>query len=121
MFIVSQISETPFHETTIFILNFNFQLWQELNALLATTKKAKDSEACDEAICTSIRKINEHRKRHAFSLGLVSHLSSLLMLYEPYLNIVLANLLQYADIVMFFFDHNPELKWNCQRASRTQS
>ena len=74
-----------------------------LNDLLATTEKAKDNEACDKAICISIRNINEHRKRSAFSLGLVSHLSSLLMLYEPYLNIVSANLLQYADIVMIFF------------------
>ncbi|PWA34544.1 SWIB/MDM2 domain superfamily protein [Artemisia annua] len=29
---------------------------RELNALLATTEKAKDIEACNEAICTSIRK-----------------------------------------------------------------
>ncbi|KAJ0878823.1 hypothetical protein HanRHA438_Chr10g0444251 [Helianthus annuus] len=46
-----------------------FQLQRELNALLAATEKGKEIEACDEAICTSIRKINEHRKRRAFFLG----------------------------------------------------
>ncbi|KAJ9540515.1 hypothetical protein OSB04_027021 [Centaurea solstitialis] len=42
---------------------------KELNALLANTEKTKEIEACDEAICTTIRKINEHRKRRAFFLG----------------------------------------------------
>ncbi|KAI7750378.1 hypothetical protein M8C21_014704 [Ambrosia artemisiifolia] len=42
---------------------------KDLNALLANNEKIKEIEACDEAICTSIRKINEHRKRRAFFLG----------------------------------------------------
>ncbi|KAJ0704358.1 putative transcription regulator SWI/SNF-BAF60b family [Helianthus annuus] len=42
---------------------------KDLNALLANNEKTKEIEACDEAICTSIRKINEHRKRRAFFLG----------------------------------------------------
>lgn len=42
---------------------------KELNGLLANTEKTKEIEACNEAICTSIRKINEHRKRRAFFLG----------------------------------------------------
>lgn len=51
------------------LVDVPFPVQRELNALLATTEKAKDIEACDEAICTSIRKINEHRKRRAFFLG----------------------------------------------------
>lgn len=44
---------------------------KELNGLLAyTTEKTKEIEAYDEGICTVIRKINEHRKRRAFFLGL---------------------------------------------------
>ncbi|KAK1440948.1 hypothetical protein QVD17_06783 [Tagetes erecta] len=42
---------------------------KELNALLANREKIKEIEACDEAIFTTIRKINEHRKRRAFFLG----------------------------------------------------
>ncbi|KAI3799269.1 hypothetical protein L1987_34562 [Smallanthus sonchifolius] len=42
---------------------------KDLNALLANNEKIKEIEACDEAICASIRKINEHRKRRAFFLG----------------------------------------------------
>ncbi|XP_071734948.1 SWI/SNF complex component SNF12 homolog [Rutidosis leptorrhynchoides] len=42
---------------------------KELNVLLAKTEKNKEIEACDEAICATIRKINEHRKRRAFFLG----------------------------------------------------
>nr|XP_043617775.1 SWI/SNF complex component SNF12 homolog [Erigeron canadensis] len=51
------------------LVDVPFPVQRELNALLATTEKAKEIEACDEAICTSIRKINEHRKRRAFFLG----------------------------------------------------
>ncbi|XP_071706640.1 SWI/SNF complex component SNF12 homolog [Rutidosis leptorrhynchoides] len=42
---------------------------KELNALMANNDKMKEIESCDEAICTTIRKINEHRKRRAFFLG----------------------------------------------------
>ncbi|XP_071710102.1 SWI/SNF complex component SNF12 homolog [Rutidosis leptorrhynchoides] len=51
------------------LVDVPFPLQRELNALLGTTEKAKEIEACDEAILTSIRKINEHRKRRAFFLG----------------------------------------------------
>lgn len=51
------------------LVDVPFPVQRELNALMATTEKAKEIEACDEAICTSIRKINEHRKRRAFFLG----------------------------------------------------
>ncbi|KAF5790843.1 putative transcription regulator SWI/SNF-BAF60b family [Helianthus annuus] len=51
------------------LVDVPFPVQRELNALLAATEKAKEIEACDEAICTSIRKINEHRKRRAFFLG----------------------------------------------------
>ncbi|XP_076934858.1 SWI/SNF complex component SNF12 homolog [Bidens hawaiensis] len=51
------------------LVDVPFPVQRELNALLATTEKTKEIEACDEAICTSIRKINEHRKRRAFFLG----------------------------------------------------
>ncbi|XP_076913399.1 SWI/SNF complex component SNF12 homolog [Bidens hawaiensis] len=42
---------------------------KDLNALLSNNEKIKEIEGCDEAICTTIRKINEHRKRRAFFLG----------------------------------------------------
>lgn len=46
-----------------------FPIQRELNALLANTEKTKEIDACDEAICSAIRKIHEHRKRRAFFLG----------------------------------------------------
>ncbi|KAK1369773.1 SWI/SNF complex component SNF12-like [Heracleum sosnowskyi] len=46
-----------------------FPVQKELNALLANTEKTKEIEACDEVICSAIRKIHEHRKRRAFFLG----------------------------------------------------
>ncbi|KVH92814.1 SWI/SNF complex component SNF12 homolog [Cynara cardunculus var. scolymus] len=51
------------------LVDVPFPVQRELNALLATTEKTKEIEACDEAIFSSIRKINEHRKRRAFFLG----------------------------------------------------
>ncbi|GKA16784.1 SWI/SNF complex component SNF12 [Tanacetum coccineum] len=51
------------------LVDVPFPVQRELNALLATTEKSKDIEACDETICTSMRKNNEHRKRQAFFLG----------------------------------------------------
>ncbi|KAK8534129.1 hypothetical protein V6N13_028190 [Hibiscus sabdariffa] len=42
---------------------------RDLSALLANAEKSKEIEACDEAICTAIRKIHEHRRRRAFFLG----------------------------------------------------
>ncbi|KAJ7974797.1 SWI/SNF complex component SNF12 like [Quillaja saponaria] len=42
---------------------------RELSALLANVEKNKEIDTCDEAICTAIRKIHEHRRRRAFFLG----------------------------------------------------
>lgn len=46
-----------------------FPIQKELSALLANTEKHKEIDACDESICTAIRKIHEHRRRRAFFLG----------------------------------------------------
>nr|XP_027101929.1 SWI/SNF complex component SNF12 homolog [Coffea arabica]XP_027101930.1 SWI/SNF complex component SNF12 homolog [Coffea arabica] len=51
------------------LVDVPFPIQRELNALLANTEKTKEIDACDEAICTAIRKIHEHRKRRAFFLG----------------------------------------------------
>ncbi|CAK9143312.1 unnamed protein product [Ilex paraguariensis] len=51
------------------LVDVPFPIQKELNALLANTEKTKEIDACDEAICTAIRKIHEHRRRRAFFLG----------------------------------------------------
>ncbi|CAI9272829.1 unnamed protein product [Lactuca saligna] len=51
------------------VVDVPFPVQKELNALLANTEKTKEIEACNEAICSTVRKINEHRKRRAFFLG----------------------------------------------------
>ncbi|KAK3036458.1 hypothetical protein RJ639_030057 [Escallonia herrerae] len=51
------------------LVDVPFPIQRELNVLLANTEKSKEVETCDEAICTAIRKIHEHRKRRAFFLG----------------------------------------------------
>ncbi|KAI3457840.1 hypothetical protein Pfo_014503 [Paulownia fortunei] len=51
------------------LIDVPFPIQRELNALLANTEKTKEIDACDEAICTAIRKIHEHRRRRAFFLG----------------------------------------------------
>ncbi|XP_024962595.1 SWI/SNF complex component SNF12 homolog [Cynara cardunculus var. scolymus] len=51
------------------LVDVPFPVQKELNALLANTEKTKEIETCDEAICATIRKINEHKKRRAFFLG----------------------------------------------------
>lgn len=51
------------------LVDVPFPIQRELNVLLANTEKTKEIDACDEAICTAIRKIHEHRKRRAFFLG----------------------------------------------------
>ncbi|XP_059284927.1 SWI/SNF complex component SNF12 homolog [Lycium ferocissimum] len=51
------------------LVDVPFPIQRELNALLANTEKTKEIEACDEAICSAIRKIHEHRRRRAFFLG----------------------------------------------------
>ncbi|CAM6096489.1 unnamed protein product [Calypogeia fissa] len=44
-------------------------LQKEMNAFLQNVEKHRDIDMYDEAICSSIAKINEHRKRRAFFLG----------------------------------------------------
>ncbi|CAK9145282.1 unnamed protein product [Ilex paraguariensis] len=51
------------------LVDVPFPIQKEFNALLANKEKTKEIDACDEAICTTIRKIHEHRKRRAFFLG----------------------------------------------------
>ncbi|CAN0924682.1 SWI/SNF complex component SNF12 homolog [Linum grandiflorum] len=51
------------------LVDVPFPIQRELTALLANAEKNKEIEACDESICSSIRKIHEHRRRRAFFLG----------------------------------------------------
>ncbi|KAL7232775.1 hypothetical protein ACSBR2_010731 [Camellia fascicularis] len=51
------------------LVDVPFPIQKELNTLLANTEKTKEIDTCDEAICTAIRKIHEHRRRRAFFLG----------------------------------------------------
>lgn len=51
------------------LVDVPFPIQRELSALLANSEKNKEIDACDEAICTAIRKIHEHRRRRAFFLG----------------------------------------------------
>ncbi|XP_024519405.1 SWI/SNF complex component SNF12 homolog [Selaginella moellendorffii] len=44
-------------------------LQKDMAMFLANMERHRDIEAYDELICSSIRKINEHRKRRAFFLG----------------------------------------------------
>jgi SWI/SNF-related matrix-associated actin-dependent regulator of chromatin subfamily D len=51
------------------LVDIPFPIQRELSALLANVEKNKEIDTCEEAICTSIRKIHEHRRRRAFFLG----------------------------------------------------
>ena len=51
------------------LVDVPFPIQKELSVLLANTEKNKEIDACDEAICSAIRKIHEHRRRRAFFLG----------------------------------------------------
>ncbi|PKI38078.1 hypothetical protein CRG98_041547 [Punica granatum] len=44
-------------------------LGREMSAYLANTERHKEIDACDELISSSIKKIQEHRRRRAFFLG----------------------------------------------------
>ena len=44
-------------------------LEKDMSALLASIEKHKEIDALDEVICSSIKKIHEHRRRRAFFLG----------------------------------------------------
>ncbi|XP_015893845.2 SWI/SNF complex component SNF12 homolog [Ziziphus jujuba] len=51
------------------LVDVPFPIQRELSVLLANSEKNKEIDACDEAICSAIRKIHEHRRRRAFFLG----------------------------------------------------
>lgn len=51
------------------LVDVPFPIQRDLSVLLANAEKSKEIDACDEAICTAIRKIHEHRRRRAFFLG----------------------------------------------------
>ena len=51
------------------LVDVPFQLEKEMSAFLANIERHKEIDACDELICTSIKKIHEHRRRRAFFLG----------------------------------------------------
>lgn len=51
------------------LVDVPFPIQRELSILLANAEKNKEIEACEEAICATIRKIHEHRRRRAFFLG----------------------------------------------------
>ncbi|KAG4125218.1 hypothetical protein ERO13_D10G084200v2 [Gossypium hirsutum] len=51
------------------VVDVPFPIQRELSALLANGEKSKEIDACDEAICATIRKIHDHCRRRAFFLG----------------------------------------------------
>jgi SWI/SNF-related matrix-associated actin-dependent regulator of chromatin subfamily D len=51
------------------VVDVPFPIQRELSALLANAEKNKEIDTCDEAICSAIRKIHEHRRRRSFFLG----------------------------------------------------
>ncbi|KAE8707649.1 SWI/SNF complex component SNF12-like protein [Hibiscus syriacus] len=51
------------------LVDVPFPIQRDLSALLSNAEKSKEIEACDEAICATIKKIHEHRRRRAFFLG----------------------------------------------------
>ncbi|KAH1047856.1 hypothetical protein J1N35_038640 [Gossypium stocksii] len=51
------------------LVDVPFPIQRELSALLANGEKSKEIDACDEAICATIRKIHDHCRRRAFFLG----------------------------------------------------
>ncbi|KAL5748319.1 hypothetical protein ACOSP7_025349 [Xanthoceras sorbifolium] len=51
------------------LVDVPFPLEKEMSAFLANTERNKEIDACDELICSAIKKIHEHRRRRAFFLG----------------------------------------------------
>lgn len=51
------------------LVDVPFPLQKEMAMFLANTEKHKEIDSCDEAICSVIKKIHEHRRRRAFFLG----------------------------------------------------
>ncbi|XP_076921991.1 SWI/SNF complex component SNF12 homolog [Bidens hawaiensis] len=46
-----------------------FNLDKDVSSFLEKLEKHKEIDACDEVICSAIKKIHEHRRRQAFFLG----------------------------------------------------
>ncbi|KAK9278953.1 hypothetical protein L1049_028535 [Liquidambar formosana] len=51
------------------LVDVPFPLEKEMSAFLSNTERHREIDACDEAICSAIKKIHEHRRRRAFFLG----------------------------------------------------
>lgn len=51
------------------LVDVPFSLDKDMSNFLENLEKHREIDACDEAICTAIKKIHEHRRRRAFFLG----------------------------------------------------
>lgn len=51
------------------LVDVPFPLDKDMSNFLENLEKHREIDACDEAICTAIKKIHEHRRRRAFFLG----------------------------------------------------
>ncbi|KAL4559788.1 hypothetical protein LXL04_031934 [Taraxacum kok-saghyz] len=51
------------------VVDVPFSLDKDMSNFLENLEKHREIDACDEAICTAIKKIHEHRRRRAFFLG----------------------------------------------------
>nr|XP_043636853.1 SWI/SNF complex component SNF12 homolog [Erigeron canadensis] len=51
------------------LVDVPFSLDKDMSTFLENLEKHKEIDACDEAICSAIKKIHEHRRRRAFFLG----------------------------------------------------
>ncbi|TXG51292.1 hypothetical protein EZV62_023816 [Acer yangbiense] len=51
------------------LVDVPYPLEKEMSAFLTNTERIKEIDACDELICSAIKKIHEHRRRRAFFLG----------------------------------------------------
>lgn len=51
------------------LVDVPFSLDKDMSNFLENLEKHKEIDACDDAICSAIKKIHEHRRRRAFFLG----------------------------------------------------
>ncbi|XP_071733374.1 SWI/SNF complex component SNF12 homolog [Rutidosis leptorrhynchoides] len=51
------------------LVDVPFSLDKDMSNFLENLEKHREIDACDEAICSAIKKIHEHRRRRAFFLG----------------------------------------------------
>lgn len=51
------------------LVDVPFPMEKDMSTFLANTERNKEIDACDELICSAIKKIHEHRRRRAFFLG----------------------------------------------------